>query len=965
MGVLLSFSQAGCRRLRGLLCLALVAAFGVPAPLLASTSGPTTEPAVFALTASEMVEGKGSGSISPLLLREILRQAVLIAARDGLQLPTRDQVLREPLGNCPFSLTVTGAKPTVVQLSLQNHDEPVWSISFPNFPWADNTLPLIKRMEKLSRTGIVDALKQQGFSGQANQINPGAPAPAECEGELKNLEILSQFAAVRAAHQAIRSDGESLARLGVLVRGYANLGQLTEFLWNASDKVFFARSLLYAQRMVATHPKSSLALWYRAYARALTGLYRPALHDLMVAKRLHTDPAPSWVALLEPLCRYDPGKLLNLGTSDASQEPLAMFFAFLTVEHCGSQGAVMNFAQAAAQVNPECLRLIDAMCDNTGPGMLNSLTVQGPRIFNNTLRTRLGSMNGLPDAVMAQIPDQQWNMRIRLAATKALVEQADDPAHPSEPSWSALGRLIEEITFAQVRRRADLIANQWGIDASDFAHAARPLITDHPYRNLIEAYGLEYRNDQAGIGRLMHAIRLHDIVLPMQPLLDMMAAHGIEKDSMSRPIRSLAWLDSDLIAGDMDKRLENYATNGPAYNKWLATDLQYVAPDSPLRIAVLIHDDWGRVENRIPKWEQDHGDYPTVAMALGRKYASLHRWADAARCFKRYIAVSPDYTGYTSLANVYKSRGDDDRWLATLDEFLKKGQSYGLESTRVQAKIADYYNEKRQWQRAKPYAEEAAESGAEWAMECAARTAEGMGNYKRAELWMRRTSKHYDSPAWYFWCRRTGMGDVSDAKVIAAEWAHKNADDTGSEALVSLALYQIADGNLRQARADFQRRLKLFPGPFSCLQVVLLSMELKDRTAIAPAFDGYLKTPQAAAEKGTALDQIVHMIKACLASSPPSKLDLHAVDAAIAAGDVRDRPDAFYFVGRFLDLTGDEPHAKAYLLECVRDPRLRYGNANRYLAKLLLRECGLPLAQVDAAIGADDRPAPSTSQPTR
>ena len=37
-------------------------------------------------------------------------------------------------------------------------------------------------------------------------------------------------------------------RLGVLVRGYAHLGRLTELHWNGSAKVFKARSLLYAQR---------------------------------------------------------------------------------------------------------------------------------------------------------------------------------------------------------------------------------------------------------------------------------------------------------------------------------------------------------------------------------------------------------------------------------------------------------------------------------------------------------------------------------------------------------------------------------------------------------------------------------------------------------------------------------------------------------------------------------------------
>src|SRR5437868_1897408 len=62
----------------------------------------TAQPAVFApqgclfLSAREpdLSEPGASGG---LLIREILRQAVLIAARDGLGMTTRDATLREPL----------------------------------------------------------------------------------------------------------------------------------------------------------------------------------------------------------------------------------------------------------------------------------------------------------------------------------------------------------------------------------------------------------------------------------------------------------------------------------------------------------------------------------------------------------------------------------------------------------------------------------------------------------------------------------------------------------------------------------------------------------------------------------------------------------------------------------------------------------------------------------------------------
>src|SRR5207247_5953289 len=83
--------------------------------------------------------------------------------------------------------------------------------------------------EKYSRGQFVAALKKAGLTGKANVIKPGAPAPAGSEEKLGRLDFLSQFEAVRAAHAAIAADGESPPRLGVLVRGYANLAQLVAF----------------------------------------------------------------------------------------------------------------------------------------------------------------------------------------------------------------------------------------------------------------------------------------------------------------------------------------------------------------------------------------------------------------------------------------------------------------------------------------------------------------------------------------------------------------------------------------------------------------------------------------------------------------------------------------------------------------------------------------------------------------
>src|SRR5690606_13160960 len=137
---------------------------------------------------------------------------------------------------------------------------------------------LVEAAARLSRTAFPEALKRAGYRDARAHANGEAaaagPVPERIERELEELETLSQFVAVRQLHQRIAQDGPSPELLGALVRGYANLGSLTEFHWNAVHKAFKARALLYAQRMTQADPQSTWALWHRAYARALAGLHK-------------------------------------------------------------------------------------------------------------------------------------------------------------------------------------------------------------------------------------------------------------------------------------------------------------------------------------------------------------------------------------------------------------------------------------------------------------------------------------------------------------------------------------------------------------------------------------------------------------------------------------------------------------------------------------------------------------------
>jgi hypothetical protein len=232
-------------------------------------------------TSSADVDEDG-GKFQPILARELIRQAALIAARDELGLGTRDEVIGDRL---PENQGATAAEigsvfrpgPGGSRILLRRGQDAnsarVLSRDLPGAAAEPGYLSkLTVQAEALSRSDLPAALKSLGLSGKPAPFRAGALVPAAIEDRLEQLGFVENLAAVRDLHEAIRKDGESSERLGALVRGYINLGIASEFHWHPAHKAFKARALLYAQRLAAREPDSPWGLWHRAFAKTLIGL---------------------------------------------------------------------------------------------------------------------------------------------------------------------------------------------------------------------------------------------------------------------------------------------------------------------------------------------------------------------------------------------------------------------------------------------------------------------------------------------------------------------------------------------------------------------------------------------------------------------------------------------------------------------------------------------------------------------
>jgi tetratricopeptide (TPR) repeat protein len=826
-------------------------ASAVPAPA-GDAAAPAPAPALQPFLLHTAPPETGEGADYGLLLREVARQALLIAARDQLALPTRDEALGEVDEGAAgaFDVTTFANPKKLYRVRLSQGGKAVWEKELPieqRGGAAVDIEQLVTQFELMSRKEMVDGLKQAGLKarprarraapkkGAEDAAPPPLPDAAETEALLWQMNVLPQFDAVRRAHTRIRAEGETPEALSVLVRGYANLGQLLRFLWSPQHKAFEARSLLYGQRMAARYPDDPRSLYSRGYARAMVGLHAGALKDMEAADKLVEEggkpkpqpkpaapaprrrgrapaaaeeeapaPAPAavaeqvtppWAHLIRSLCHYETQKLSEAAVAGGEAGPLASYLTFLTVETSGCQGAEVGAAQAALRQNPNCLRLIDAMAHRTGPGPLNELTVQGPAVLRQSLVEWLPKMS-LPGPAQeyvtrtleqfeqnppGQAPQQQPQLAAdkaaapkhpRAALVEALVSAGAPATDEGEPSSAALARIVQECTFVHVQRRADLIALKWGQDASRYAAAALPTLAGHRYAPLIEAYG-QYRRGGAQVwGKALATIKPKDPELSALPMFTLMRGAVQAPDGPGSPWH-LCTNSTDDVAWDMERvcTVLSRPRGNPNLPDHLAR-LKEISPHSPVVASIMIRSDWAAAEKLIPQWEKQFGDHPALIDSLAWKYLVLKKYDQAERWAKRYVAINPDAAAYYLLAESYRMSGNDDKWIETLEQYLSTAPHENLSHARVLVSIAEHLLVKGQAEKALGYAEPAARSGAAWAMNAAMVANERAERFDKAQKWAIANAVHYDQAGrWLGWCLRTGQGDEKEAWSAAREQA--------------------------------------------------------------------------------------------------------------------------------------------------------------------------------------------------
>jgi tetratricopeptide (TPR) repeat protein len=865
------------------------------------------------------------GGGESLLVREIVRQAILIAARDELALATRDQTLRESfppdLAIAPLDIQTTLAPGKQVRVEIRQGEGPAartWSHDFPirDAPSYVVLPELPEIFEQASRGVLVEMLRTMGAAPAANPpaAAQDAPIPDDISQALEKMDLFQQFAAVRQLHELIRTQGSTPQRLGGIVRGYAHLGQLTQFQWPAFHQALRARSLLYAQRLVVADNASAHALRHRAYARALAGLHARAREDLAAADEAAAPEtaAPAWVPMIDALARYDTSRLLDLVDANQPAAQLAAFFCFLTVEHSGSASVNIEFARMALEHSPYNFRVIDSMTSVAGVGYLHMTTVASYRTLIEAIYQELPDLPGLPPGIRQQILDarpRSADVQPRAQLVTALVQAGQDDQ--LEPSWEVLARFIEETFFVHTFRRAVFLAFQWGVGFDQtmaLAREAKGLVGDHPYYPVLLVLG--QWPDQAAVQRHLSKIPFRDLSLASHDFLQ--RTNDLFKTGQDRTPWAEMVAHHDNTAADLERYVSFYLQQANQPELHFARRLLGVSPHCPVAMAKLVADDWDNVQAQIPQWEQSHGTHPTFAAAMARHYTKAENLEMAQRMWENVLAVAPDYHAFRSLAEVHLQQGDETRWLEVMEQSLET-EDYGLQHAQARVRIAEHFMSKGEHARALPYAEAAAETWAGWAMATAARCNDALRNYDRAELWMRRSLERYggNGVEYYAWCKRTGHGNVAVVRPYLMAY-FKSLEKSRTTAL--MGIYHLLEEQPQRAVTQFQQAMEQAPADFVGLLLALTHRQLDDVAASDKIFEQ--------------LRQLDHLPAEALVFKPlaivlhdgfvKGQLDPAALKAAEQLPPQGAKAIVHYLVGWHHELAGDLDQAtQRYAQACV------------------------------------------------
>lgn len=899
----------------------------------------TSSPQVVMLMTHELHPAtRGPG----ILQREVARQAFLLAARDELGLGTRDRSLRESFPNeedatvLPFDILVS-VQPNqraVITVFRQRGGEydVLWEKGLKLA--AEGTFEdLVSQCETLSRTDFVAILEQGGYR-RTEQPKPSArDASAAEDSEPIEFNMIAQFAAARELHAQLKKHGDVPRLLASMARVYSELGAETAFFWSPMHKVFEARALLYAERLVQKTGATPMALWNRAYVRALVGRHQAALADVeQAAKAGAGSPAPEWGEMIHAYCEFNQPRLMACAEKERLR-PLVHYLRMLQQEFAEDSLSKLRTVAEVLEFSPDSFRAMDLAENHRLQQVRKVASEEAYLRFPTQLYRRLSGLAGLPEGAAKLCRDESGNeesrnprhdVKTRVELVEALNQAARTPAQNEEPSWGVVAAFIREAGFLHSWRKIarDNRSGGQGTGNETFNDLAA-LFGSHPYAKLIEAQQDE-TNRAPTILELQKSIDTTELELTELPMLMQLGPTG--RSPPETHCIDLVFLRCDPIYRDLTAAAPRKINRRAQQHR---TELRVVSPSAPLVVA----DDIGSATSagtppgteKLTVWERNYPDDPSILKALSLLYTRFKRDDDALRVTKREAEASPALETYRRLAQLYKQRGDIDRWKATLDEFLE-GEGIAFEHSVVQIEIADHYMALKEWDKAVPYATAAAETWTGNSLLAAHRCYEGLEDWSNAELYIRRFAGEHRAMAyeWYFWCKRTGHGDVEAAREAAAECIRTQVDPRKPGRPAIIATFQQLSGDTAAALQTWSAEFEKTGDPVPGMTAAVIAHSLGKagiRDNLLERVETRGKDFRVQNRAREELIALAGLFRRQIAAGKNARFDEDQFGKLLKAVSAPEAAAMSYFAGEFLLREGQTALAQKYLQDATTGPR--------------------------------------------
>ncbi|GAB5404403.1 MAG: hypothetical protein Aurels2KO_26340 [Aureliella sp.] len=929
--------------------------------LAAQASGPTR---VFLHTEWLPYKKSPKYRIEHLMLRELVRQAFVLAAHHDFGLEIRDASLGETFDDesdvvhlvliertsyvrsratLELQLFKIDRAITVDQISNLWGTAAIWSKNY-EFPTA--TTHLYAYAASLfgdATDDFAEALRLAGvvFPEQQAPINSPPTPTSEWNRRVLSGDYVTQFGIAREVMTTLKDASEKTELFGLLARINANLALFTDHQANAVSRVFAARALLYCTRLPGDTTDDARRL-DQFYAWSLVGHHYGAqkiLESIDTPLEDFGDSKP-WAELLRAYIDHDLLAVEKIAKTEAPVQAIALRLWFELLKGYGNLGWFRDAYERIIERADDSYGVYAGISRHeTDLSLSRQAAFFAPLHFNNGLQSGLATMKDLPRALQTDVLDSK---KITQDAWQSLW-----PAGPSEIaaqlrdlnesgtdnclSWSALAYLIEEEQFILAENFLRVSLN--AVESSHDEQVATILdsITEHRYADWIRSYKHAARVEQHKRYEQLKDLRFFDM-----------------RGSMSHMWASARWA--------------MFKFNRPLYDSipqdWVASDLTYQGfiEDSPVRGVgpersdehILYYN--ARFGDYVPKspirWRYEilYSDIESVDElaeiedklgrdAIGYRHAGAEYWgiykrteAEAAltgaiRCLNRSIKLLPDSSTAIRLAKIHWDQGNKQAWESSLQEFLASDvEQTGLQPSVIQAHLAYGLADQGRWKEAHEFALLAASTASGSGFLCASATAEGLEDWDESEDWIQALSTNYPSSSgyrWYFWCRRNERGNVESARRIAS--AYFRAPTKTGKSEFARGIYCILERRGNEAFEAFQYAAERELPLAAFLAFTFAGNEIqKDeaRLEVNRIVESCEQTP----ESERTLEEKMNLLFADLANkSSLSEADIDAYKKQLPEEASQQRNAYAFLLGRLLQLAGETDQALE-LYDSIRQP---------------------------------------------